>query len=183
VRGSLHDVFARFAEVLARADWREFGWFFRVTADCPLISASLARALLAARSPGDDYLYFADWELPRGLAPELVRRAAFESIDRAGLDADEREHVTLPFYRVGSRFRARRVAVPPSFTHPEFRLTLDHQEDMELLRALYTDDSEMEAERAISELCARPELVRLNQHLQTYVPPTARREGAPTAEP
>lgn len=173
VRGPLNDVFSRYRLALEQAEARGFDWFFRITADCPLQSRALGEALLAQRRPDVDYLYFADEELPRGVAPELVRRAAFEQIDASALGAEEREHVTLPFYRVGSRFRAQRLPVPPEWCHPELRLTLDFPEDRALLSALFALEPELTAERAVRRLLADPELRALNQHRRTAVPSLA----------
>jgi spore coat polysaccharide biosynthesis protein SpsF len=180
VRGSLPDVFSRFARVLSRPEQRDVSWFFRITADCPLHSAILGRKLLAAAedAPLSDYLYFADEELPRGLAPELVRRAAFDSVDRARLTDDERQHVTLPFYRTGSLYRARKLSVPPELARPELRLTLDYAEDAALFRALFAVEHDMTGDRAVSYLLAHPELARINQGQHTLAPALLQ-EGSP----
>lgn len=170
VRGSLSDVFSRFAQVLALAQYRQSEWFYRITADCPLQSRLLGRQLFAARGEDCDYLYFADDELPRGVAPELVRRAAFDSVDPASLTADERQHVTLPFYRAGSRYRARKLAVPADFAHPELRLTLDYAEDAALFDALFAVDPHMTSEQAVRHLLADPALAALNRHKGTSAP-------------
>jgi spore coat polysaccharide biosynthesis protein SpsF len=172
VRGSLANVFARFAQVLARPEHADVAWFFRITADCPLHSATLGRQLLAAaaEAPASDYLYLADDELPRGLAPELVRRAAFDRVDSSRLSEDERQHVTLAFYREGSSFVARKLPVPPELAHPELRLTLDYADDAALFRALFAIERDMGGERAVSYLLAHPELARINQHQRTTAP-------------
>jgi spore coat polysaccharide biosynthesis protein SpsF len=179
-RGSLHDVFSRFAQVLGRPDLRDVAWFFRITADCPLHSAALGQKLLAAAAvtPDSDYLYFADDELPRGLAPELVRRAAFDSVDPAQLTEDERQHVTLPFYRTDSRYRAVRLPVPSELAQPQLRLTLDYPEDAQLFEALFAAKRSMTGDEAVAFLLAHPELSRINQHQRTTAPALV--QGGPT---
>jgi spore coat polysaccharide biosynthesis protein SpsF len=170
VRGSLSDVFSRFALALSQPENTAIDWFYRITADCPLHSQLLGEALFAARAADTDYLYFSDDELPRGLAPELVRRAAFDAIDVEKLSPDERQHVTLPLYRVGSRFRARKLTVPGELSHPELRLTLDYPEDAALFEALFAVDPELTSEQAVRYLLSHPELAALNRHRQTAVP-------------
>jgi len=174
-RGSLSDVFSRFAQVLARPDLLGVAWFFRITADCPMHSAVLGQKLLAAAEsqPDSDYLYFADEELPRGLAPELVRRAAFDSVDAAQLTDDERQHVTLPFYRAGSRYQALKLPVPPELAQPQLRLTLDYAEDARLFDALLSAKRDMTGDEAVAFLLAHPELSRINQHQRTTAPALA----------
>ena len=173
VRGSLSDVFSRFALALSQPEYAEVEWFYRITADCPLQSQLLGEALFSARAELVDYLYFADDELPRGLAPELVRRAAFDAIDAKILSPDERQHVTLPLYRVGSKFRARKLTVPDELSHPELRLTLDYPEDAALFEALFAVDPELTSEQAVRYLLSHPELAALNQHRHTAVPSLA----------
>src|SRR4051794_4624918 len=58
VRGSLSDVFSRFALALAGPAHGEVEWFYRITADCPLQSQRLGQELFAARADAIDYLYF-----------------------------------------------------------------------------------------------------------------------------
>lgn len=163
VRGSLDDVFARFRATLAdpRAPTGEH--FVRVTADCPLVSPTLAElALRTAREGGFDYVAFDAKELPRGLAVEVVRRDAFAAIEHDGLDAYEREHVTPRFYNGRGDYRRRYLAPPAGFAHPELRLTLDYPEDAEVLDAVLGSAPEMSAEEAIAYLRARPELAARN---------------------
>jgi spore coat polysaccharide biosynthesis protein SpsF len=115
VRGSLSDVFSRFALALSRPEYADLEWFYRITADCPLQSQRLGQALFSARAEPADYFYFADDELPRGLAPELVRRAAFDAIDAKTLSPDERQQLRRDIrdagkdiYRPGRDARANR---------------------------------------------------------------------------
>lgn len=170
VRGPLEDVHARYRLALALEECAGSEWFFRVTGDCPLLSPTLARLLLAARSAEVDYAYFADDELPRGLAPELVRTSAFLSSE--DLSSEEREHVTLALYGRGDSARVRRLEVPSSFQHPELRLTLDYPEDALLLERLFVVDDSISAEGAIEMLLRRPELAALNRHQRTQIPLT-----------
>lgn len=177
VRGSLADVFSRFALALSLPSSRDASWFFRITADCPVHSGALGRSLrAAAETSSADYLYFADEELPRGLAPELVRRSAFERVDAARLSDDERQHVTLPFYRTGSPFTALKLPVPADLAHPELRLTLDYADDAALFRALFAVDADMTGDRAVSYLLAHPELALINQHQRTTAPALVQEE-------
>jgi spore coat polysaccharide biosynthesis protein SpsF len=165
VRGPLDDVFRRFALALVSPAVRHTPWFFRITADCPLLSAALGRALLAARTGDVDYLWFDDALLPRGISSELVRRAAFESIDASAIDAAEREHVTVGL-RERSCFRSVKVPVPDALLHPGLRLTLDYPEDEALLQALWAVDDQLSAEQAVAYLLRHPQLAAINSGCQ-----------------
>jgi len=165
VRGPLDNVFLRFRQALAHPGVLHTPWFFRITADCPLLSAALGRALLAARTGDVDYLWFDDAELPRGISSELVRRAAFESIDASAIDTAEREHVTVGL-RERPQFRSLRVPVPPALLHPGLRLTLDYPEDETLLQALWAVDDRISAEQAVAHLLRHPKLAAVNSGCQ-----------------
>ena len=165
VRGPLDNVFLRFRQALADPAVLHTPWFFRITADCPLLSAALGRALLAARTEELDYLWFDDALLPRGISSELVRRAAFESIHPDATDAAEREHVTVGL-RERAEFRSRCVPVPTGLAHPGLRLTLDYPEDETLLQALWSVGDHISAEQAVAHLLSHPELAAINSGCQ-----------------
>jgi len=169
VRGPLEDVAARYQWALEQPEIALAEWFFRITADCPLVSAPLARAELEARSPQYDVLYFEDSALPRGIAPELVRKEAFLALQAEDLSASEREHVTLGLYRRRGE-RTLSLPVPEHYARPEFRLTLDYPDDYRLLGELFEHDRELTAEAALSLLAENERWATLNQACQTAVP-------------
>lgn len=162
VRGPLDDVFARFRLALADRRVLRTEWFARVTADCPLLSVSLARESLAARASDLDYVSVDPATLPRGLAIELVRRSAFEAIDAASLDGPEREHVTPRFYERPDRYRCRALSAPPALQRPDLRLTLDYPEDYALLQRLFEEGDALTAERAVLRLAGDAYLRTIN---------------------
>jgi len=164
VRGPLDDVFGRFRLALADPRVRPSTWFARVTADCPLLSVDLAERIVAAAGDELDYVCVELDQLPRGLPIELVRRSRFCAIDMASLDGPEREHVTPRFYENPHEYGCLRLAVPDALRHPELRLTLDYDDDYELLLALFAEDPDVTAEQAVARLLRDPELARTNQH-------------------
>jgi spore coat polysaccharide biosynthesis protein SpsF len=130
---------------------------------------ALGRVAFESRSEGCDVVYFDDFALPRGVAPELVRTNAFFELRRKELSAEEREHVTLGLYKRAPE-RALALPVPAHFRHPELRLTLDYPDDYRLLVRLFEQDPSLTAERAVERLLREPGLRALNQHCQTAVP-------------
>lgn len=162
IRGPLADVFGRFRGALDSPSVARLPWFFRITADCPLLCAELGRAMLRECDTDVDYVWYDDDELPRGISAELVRRRAFESIDPRRIGDAEREHVTVGL-RERAEFKALRLPVPKALAHPELRLTLDYPEDARLLEELWSVDAEITAERAVDYLLGHPELARINQ--------------------
>jgi spore coat polysaccharide biosynthesis protein SpsF len=162
IRGPLEDVFSRFRIAMEDPRVERTEWFARVTADCPLLSVSLARLLITCINDNLDYICVDDKMLPRGLAIELIRRSTFESIDSALLDGPEREHVTLRLYETPGLYRCHRAAAPVALAHPNYRLTLDYPEDYRLLRQLIRDNDAITAEQALERLICEPRLQEIN---------------------
>ena len=161
VRGSLDNVFLRYKDALTHPDVVETTWFARVTADSPLVSPVLARALLAEAHEGLDYVSVQYDQTPLGVAVEWVRRSAFLSIDVDSLDTPEREHVTVRLYEDTARFRAARMPPPAALMGGEYRLTLDYPEDYQLLTTLFQDD-DISAVDAVERLRTNAALAAIN---------------------
>jgi spore coat polysaccharide biosynthesis protein SpsF len=104
VRGPLDDVIARFRCGLARAS---FDWFFRVSADSPLLRSDLITSMgKHAGLPGVDLVSnVVRRTFPRGHSMELIRSETFLGLDDASLSASDREHVTTVFYRFPDRYK------------------------------------------------------------------------------
>jgi spore coat polysaccharide biosynthesis protein SpsF len=145
-------------------------WFARVTADCPLVSPTLAAHLLDHTAADVDLVAVRNEHVTRGLPVELVRRTTFSSMAPDELDGPQREHVTLAMYEAPDRYRVRYVDVPPLMDHPELRLTLDYPEDYELLRRLFADDDDLTAEAAVARLLEDPELAEINRSQRQKAP-------------
>lgn len=104
VRGPLDDVIGRFRCGLARAN---FDWFFRVSADSPLLRFDLISSMAKhAGLPGVDLISnVVRRTFPRGHSMELVRSETFLGLDDENLTASDREHVTSVFYRFPHRYK------------------------------------------------------------------------------
>ncbi len=164
VRGPLDDVFLRYRQTLNDNRVRNSTWFARVTGDCPLLSTALAEFIIEHINPDDDYACVTHDGLPRGLTAEFIKTRSFLNIDHAALDPPAREHVTLHLYENPERYRCRFLDPPVTLRHPELRLTLDYDEDYDLLKALFEDTSHITAEQAIARLNTDANLRALNAH-------------------
>lgn len=162
VRGSLNDVYARFHAALLDERVPTSAYFVRVTGDSPLLCPDLARYLMGFCKGGVDYVAPDHATIPLGIGCEVVKRAAFLSLNPATLDGPEREHVTLALYDGGRGFQARRVPAPAPYRAPELRLTLDYPEDYELIQRIYRELPGIRTEELISALRGRPDWVALN---------------------
>jgi spore coat polysaccharide biosynthesis protein SpsF len=133
-RGSEDDVLGRYAGAAAQAG---AGTVVRLTADCPLIGAEAIEAVLEALSEGDADLVTnapptgRTW--PDGLDAEAFSRDALDALDAATADPALREHVTLGFHR-DARWRVRTVDLARDLG--DVRITVDTQDDLDLVRSL-----------------------------------------------
>jgi spore coat polysaccharide biosynthesis protein SpsF len=132
-RGELDNVLGRFQRCLGQHPCE---WFVRISADSPLIDPRLIVSVAEQRAPQFDLVTNVQTRtFPPGQSVEVVRSECFAGIDAAALSAEEREHVTLVFYRAPERYRIRSVVS----RHPDLArqpLTVDTPEDLRAVEAL-----------------------------------------------
>jgi len=163
VRGSTHDVLARFlkATELATSDT-----LLRVTGDCPFLDPSIVdTAVKTLVETGADYVGTdIDGRFPHGLDVEALTKAALLRSVEFATEASDREHVTPALYRTG-QFHVERIMPPDWAQRPDIRLTVDEEEDLALARALLALEPrtlELSAQEIIALLDDNPELKQLN---------------------
>lgn len=133
-RGREDDVLDRYYEAARQV---QASTIVRITADCPLIDATLIDdvALAFQRQSPDYASNTLVRTYPRGLDTEVL---SFEALERAWRDAKqpwERAHVTPFLYRHPEIFRL--VSVRSDHDYSRHRWTLDTPEDYEFLREVY----------------------------------------------
>jgi len=166
VRGSEHDVLARYVEAALRS---EAEVIVRITSDCPFIDAGLIDAIVTLRSDlGVDYASntLEPRSFPRGLDAEAFLRTALEEADRLDRDPGSREHVT-PFIRDSGRFSLASVKNDEDLSH--LRWTVDTDDDLRLAREM-AGSFDPEREPTWLELLemwtAHPEWAEINSHVE-----------------
>ena len=166
VRGSEHDVLARFALAV-----REFqpDVVVRVTSDCPLIDGEVVRRGIDAwTAVGDPGLYASNAltrTYPRGLDFEVFSAAALLEADARATETPHREHVTPWLYADDAR---PKLNLPWERDASAYRITLDTPEDLRLLRILIEDHDAHRLDTAglVGLLEAHPELVQINAQIE-----------------
>jgi len=133
-RGPLDDVFGRLRDCLTA---HPADWFFRVSADSPLVDPAIMKAMLPLAVPGVDVVTNVfPRSFPKGQSGELVSAAAFMAVDRAALTPGQREHVTTAFYDRPERYRIVNLeSGRPDW--PGEPLVVDTREDLARLEAAY----------------------------------------------
>jgi glutamate-1-semialdehyde aminotransferase/spore coat polysaccharide biosynthesis protein SpsF (cytidylyltransferase family) len=133
-RGSEQDVLDRFYRA-ARTNAADV--VIRITADCPLIDASVIDKVIARFEYGDcDYACNTlRYTYPDGLDVEVFSFAALEQAWRQARKPSEREHVT-PYLRT-ERFRVANVESEAPVSPSRYRWTVDYPADLEFVRRIY----------------------------------------------
>jgi spore coat polysaccharide biosynthesis protein SpsF len=167
-RGSEHDVLSRFDDC-ARENGLDV--VVRVTSDCPLIDgrviASAVEEFLAADNP---YLYLSNTlhrTFPRGFDFELFSAELLAEAASRSTDPIEREHVTPYLYaNRDGRTTLRDVRWPED--RSSYRVTIDTQEDLDLVRKLIEEHNAdtLDCAGVISILDNHPELVAMNADVE-----------------
>lgn len=142
-QGSVDDVLTRFYDTAAP---EHPDWVVRLTSDCPLIDPFVIDDAIKFAIEGDyDYVKTDPGSFPDGLDTEVFK---FSALEKAYKEADltsEREHVTPYIWKNASaegglKFRSAYLQNKEGeFPAQDWRITIDEQEDFEVLRTLIED--------------------------------------------
>jgi spore coat polysaccharide biosynthesis protein SpsF (cytidylyltransferase family) len=171
VRGSAADVLSRFGKA---ASMTSASMLARVTADCPFIDPSVLGRVIAAfrQQPPVDYCSnVLIRTYPIGLDCEVMSKEVLVLADAEAQTLPEREHVTPFFYQQPERFRLRNVEAPAGLNYPQYRLTLDEEPDLALLRRILAklgspEPLTLDIGRVIEIMTEDEELRTLNAHVE-----------------
>lgn len=140
-RGSEEDVLGRVCGALRMAN---ADICVEITADCPLLDPRIVNEALTAflATPGDHaYLSNSDPHraVPAGLDVQVFEAEALFTLESETTDPDDREHVSLGFYRpeAGDRWHPRFITHPTCSGAENILVTLDYAEDYALIRAAH----------------------------------------------
>lgn len=164
-RGSETDVLARYAgaATAARADV-----VVRVTSDCPLLDPTVVDRVVTMLGTGADYASNTHTRsYPRGLDVEALHADVLARIHRMARSPSAREHVTAYVIERSSWFAVRQVHADRDDS--DLRWTVDTEEDLALVRALYARCELATVIRPYQAVVAlvrsAPELAVINAHV------------------
>lgn len=179
-RGSEDDVMGR---VLSAARSVEADVIVELTGDCPLIDPSIASQVVEFFLIHDfDYVSnnHLRWggsltyeSYPVGMDTEVFTVDTLARSESETQEPLDREHVSLHIIR-SKQFTQAIVPAPSDLRWPELGLTLDEQDDYELIRqifeALYPKDLAFGLRDILAYLRANPKLVEINTHVKRPEP-------------
>jgi spore coat polysaccharide biosynthesis protein SpsF len=132
-RGPENDVMARYYEAAKRFN---IGVIVRVTSDCPLVDPFTINQLVE-RFEKQAYDYILKDNLPVGTTSEIFSYQALENAYLTIQEKYHREHIVTAFTEYPDHYRSYIYDADDEYKYPALRLTLDTQEDYELLVRIF----------------------------------------------
>jgi spore coat polysaccharide biosynthesis protein SpsF len=158
-RGDEDDVLSRIL-LAAESVGAELIW--RVTGDNPLIDQGVALETWGNFDP-DRWDYAVMEDTPLGTTAELVTMEALRHADKLADTPRLREHPTLAMYENSGLFSMLLIPSPDKWRYPEWRFTIDSEEDLSAVEAIM---SELGVDAGLGEIIPfleeHPEIVSMN---------------------
>jgi len=142
----------------------------RITSDCPLIDGEVIdRIINAFREQKADYASngLGKRTYPRGVGAEAMTMQALEKAWKEASKDYERVHVT-PYIHMNPRM-FKLASVENEIDCSRYRWTVDTQEDLDFVRAVYANlgnRDDFSWQEALKLLERKPELAEINRHIQ-----------------
>jgi spore coat polysaccharide biosynthesis protein SpsF len=142
-----------------------------ITGDCPLTDPGLIDKVV-----GDFLVGGADFvsnilphTTPRGTDVRVFRANDLAEINAKSSDPADHEHVSLHFWEHLDRYQCRNVEMDLPDVVAELRWTVDTQQDLEFVRAvydgLYSSNPAFSLVDVLDYLNANPQLLEINRHV------------------
>ena len=162
-RGSEDDVLGRF--FVAAVEYQP-DIIIRICGDNPLISIELLDSITCEFQRGE-YDFVSGSGFPLGCSSEGFTLSAFDRILKNARKDYHREHIVTYVVENPKKFRIKYINAPPGLNRPDYRLTVDTEEDMDLVREiygiLYKKGGIIPLEDVINLLDDNPELLSINE--------------------
>lgn len=164
-RGSEDDVLDRYVQC---AKMYKPDYVMRVTSDCPFVDYEMASEIVELMEKERKDIVLLEGELPRGLAVELISYETLLKIDERGKEPRHREHVTYYAYEFKEQFETLSYKVPKNRQAPQFRITLDTEEDYAMLLGVanHFNDPLVSSVAVIDFLKVTPAVAEINAHIE-----------------
>jgi spore coat polysaccharide biosynthesis protein SpsF len=135
VRGDEDDVLSR---ILLAAETVGADVIYRITGDNPLIDPGVVSGTWQGFQTGDwDYAVMEG--TPLGTTAEIVTLDALKKAQEFAATPQLREHPTLALYENNDVFRMHLIPCPANWHHPDWRFTIDSEDDFQLVEKIITE--------------------------------------------
>ena len=168
-RGSSEDVLDR---VLQAAKAYKADIIVEMTGDNPLLDPELVDEAISLYLKGNyDYVSNAIKETyPDGLNVQVFSVKVLDEVARITNDPADRENVSLYIYEHPEKYRLYNMEAPPEYYHPEYRWTVDTEEDLQFVTAVYENLYYKKPDFSLADIMQllkeKPELLKINTHIK-----------------
>ena len=135
-RGSSEDVLDR---VLRATKAYQGNIIVEITGDCPLLDPELVDRIIKIYLE-NEYDYVSNrikMTYPRGLDAQVFSVNILDEVSKLTNDPADRENVSLYIYEHPKKYKLCNIKAPPEHHHPEYRWTVDTEEDLQFVKAIY----------------------------------------------
>ena len=133
--GEEDDVMNRFIKAIEKF-MPDAGIAVRVTGDNPLTSPHfIDNAIIHHQKNDADYT--STQELPQGTKGEIISMQALRKAYKLAEDSNFSEYMTWYFTDNPDQFKIEKVHIEEDLKRPNYRLTVDNPEDLQLIKAIY----------------------------------------------
>ena len=168
-RGSSEDVLDR---VLKAAKFYRADIIVEITGDCPLIDPAVVDIVIK-RYLEEKHDYVSNClsrTFPRGLDTQAFSVGVLEEVSQLTQDPVDRENVSLYIYEHPRKYKLHNIEAPPECYHPEYRWTVDTEEDFQFVKAvyesLYYENPNFSTEDIVKLLEEKPDLCKINMYIK-----------------
>lgn len=165
--GSETDVLDRYVKAAEEAN---ASVVVRVTGDNPLTDPYILDRLVKHHiETNADYTTMKN--LPLGITSEVFSIESLKRSDKLGIKPHHREHVDEYILENPDKFRMEVLDADESIRRPDLRLTVDTEEDLELMRRIFRrlepegDEKVIKLSSVIKLLDSDPDLVKINAYV------------------
>lgn len=168
-RGSEEDVLDR---VLKAAKAYKADIIVEITGDEPLIDPAVVDQVIDYYLKNDfDYVSnVLNRRYPRGLDTQVFAVSVLDEVSRLTNDPADRENVSLYIYEHPEKYKLGSVAAPDELNHPDWRWTLDMEEDFEFLNTIYENlykvKQDFDSYDVLNFLKKNPHVLKINERIR-----------------
>ena len=169
-RGSENNVLERFYEAAKKYN---ADYIIRLTGDNPFVDPNIINKIVS-EILGKNYEYVSnDLErtYPLGFDVEVFTFSTLEKIIQLSSKPEEQEHVTLFIRNNPKLFLTKNILAPIDLRHPDWRLTVDEAEDLELIQKIMkiSSDEFVSFEEIMNILGNNQDLISVNSHVEQKI--------------
>jgi len=143
-----------------------------ITGDCPLIDYQVVDEVIEYYL-NNQYDYVSnvmERTYPRGLDTQVFSKDVLEKVNSLTSHPMDREHVSIYIYKHPQTFSCSGIKLPANLAHPEYRWTLDTQDDYKFIKTvfeqLYPTNPKFSYKDIYQLIQKMPELLEINKAIQ-----------------